>query len=167
MLVQQYIEANEAFLVLMGDDFVFHPDGASEVAALIKTYESSRCNAAMACAQLPKSEIVKYGVVETEDISGHLQFKSMIEKPKPEQINTNLANISKYIFGHDMFEYLKRVKPNNENGEYYIIDAINEYAADKHSVAVHKITGQYLDGGTLEGWLNANQVVAKARGLIQ
>lgn len=163
LLAQEFIEADEPFLVLMGDDIVFHADGASELKALIKTFEESGSDAAMACAQLPPEEIVKYGVVEAEETGQNLHFKQMIEKPEPDQIHSDLANISKYVFKYDMFNFIKRVQPNEDNGEYYLIDAVNAYVADKHTVAIHKITGQYLDGGTVEGWLRANQVVAKAQ----
>ena len=166
LLAQKFIEADEPFLVLMGDDIVFHSDGKSELKELIATYEAAGTDGAMACAQFSAKEIIKYAVVETTETGQYLHFKQMVEKPASDQVRSNLANISKYIFKYDMFNYIKKVQPNPENKEYYITDAINAYVADKHTVAVHKIRGQYLDGGTVEGWLKANDVVAKAQGLI-
>jgi UTP--glucose-1-phosphate uridylyltransferase len=70
------------------------------------------------------------------------------------------------VFSADIFKYVRQVQPNPLNGEYYLTDAVNAFAKEKHRVAVHTTSGTYLDCGTLEGWLNANQVVAKAEGIL-
>ncbi len=167
LLAKEFIEQDEAFLVLMGDDFIFNKDGSSEVARLIKTYENSRAAAAMACAEVPQRELSKYGVVQFSKNGIHDMFEAIIEKPKADSAPSNLINISKYVFTYGIFEYLKRVKPDSSSGEHYIIDAVNEQVAHKKQTAIHKITGQYLDAGTVEGWLMANQVLAKAQGLLK
>jgi len=45
-------------------------------------------------------------------------------------------------------------------GEYMIIDPINQYVADGNLVKVGEAAGEYLDAGTLNGWLSANQYIA-------
>jgi UTP--glucose-1-phosphate uridylyltransferase len=119
----------------------------------------------MAAVELSNSEIVNYASIDYKEQEGQLGFQSMVEKPKPDQVVSNLANINQFIFTDEIFEYLRKVKPNKDSGEYYIVDAVNAFVAAGHSIAIHKVSGQYLDVGSLEGWLKANQVVAKARGL--
>lgn len=166
LLVQEFIERDEPFLVLMGDDFVFNADGSSTTQRLIDAYATARTDAAMAVVKLSATEISKYAAVEVDESSGQRLLKGMVEKPSPEQVTSEFSNISKYIFDYDIFDYLRKVQPNPDNGENYINDAILAYAEDKHTVLVQPIEGEYLDGGYLEGWLHANQVVAKAKGLL-
>ena len=45
--------------------------------------------------------------------------------------------------------------------EYLVPDPIAEYLAEGGLVRTVPAEGTYLDGGTLEGWLHANQVVCK------
>ena len=40
-----------------------------------------------------------------------------------------------------------------------IIDPINNYVADGNTIVVGEARGDYLDAGSAEGWLHANQVV--------
>ncbi len=47
------------------------------------------------------------------------------------------------------------------DGEYVITEPINRYCKDGGIVKVVKATGKYLDGGTLEGWLEANNAVCE------
>jgi hypothetical protein len=42
-----------------------------------------------------------------------------------------------------------------------ITEPINRYCKDGGIIKVVHATGQYLDGGTLEGWLEANRTVCK------
>jgi dTDP-glucose pyrophosphorylase len=53
------------------------------------------------------------------------------------------------------------MKQSSQNGEYYITDIINDFVAEGNTMKVVPAIGQYLDGGTLEGWLKANEVVGQ------
>ena len=45
------------------------------------------------------------------------------------------------------------------SGEYNLTDPINQYVLDNGIVQVVPAQGQYLDGGSVHGWLHANNVV--------
>lgn len=49
--------------------------------------------------------------------------------------------------------------PPAHNGEYQLPDAINDHVVAGGVVKVVPAVGQYLDGGSVEGWLHANTVV--------
>ena len=49
----------------------------------------------------------------------------------------------------------------SSRGEYEITDAINSYVDGGGIMRVVAVQGQYLDGGTPEGWLHANMVVCQ------
>ena len=57
---------------------------------------------------------------------------------------------------------VKYVKTNNfgpKDQEYMVTDPIDEYIKDGGIMKVATTKGEYLDGGSVEGWLHANNVV--------
>lgn len=148
------VEEGESAVVLMGDDFTYNVDGSSETARLIQATPEGSCG--LLAASVQPENISHYGVIELDDQQNYVRI---VEKPQPDQAPSNLINISKYVLTKDVFNRAARVS-SAENGEYQIVDAINEYVEAGGTVKVVAAEGEYLDGGTLEGWLHANQVVA-------
>ncbi|SRR6266496_2309723 len=156
MLCERFIKPDEQVVILMGDQFVYNTDGNSEVANLL--HEVARCGATtgMSVVHVPKEEVYKYGVVEITRRDHKQFFKRLVEKPSPEDAPSTLNNLSMYVFDHELFGCLQHIKPTN--GEYYIVDALNMYVGQlKKQLPVATAKGEYLDCGTVEGWLRANQ----------
>jgi len=166
-LCAHIIPEDEQALVLMGDDFVFNEDGSSEVAHLLEAVEAAGATSGVLAARVTKEEVSKYGVFEMENINGQEFFKRIVEQPKVEDAPSNLINISKYLFDHKMLEAVKRVTqdPPAANGEYQVIKALNYYVAEGLQLPVIPINGEYLDCGTTEGWLYANQRVIGSKSI--
>lgn len=160
MLCEQYVEPDEQVLVIMGDQFVYHKDGKSEVAHLLNEVKAAGLTAGMVVAPVPKSEVHKYGIVETQQHHHKRFFKRIIEKPSPKEAPTNLNNLSIYVFDNELFACLQHVKPTK--GEYYVVDALNVYVRElKRQLAVVVTKGEYLDCGDVAGWQHANRVIAR------
>jgi UTP--glucose-1-phosphate uridylyltransferase len=153
-LVADQIDEGESVVVLMGDDFLYNPDGSSEVARLMMATPSGDCS--MLGVTVPRDQVGRYGVLALNDKD---EFVRIVEKPLPEEAPSDLINVSKYILNDRAIkmiaEYVKQVK----DGEYYITDPINDYVDSGEKVHVVRAEGQYLDGGSVEGWLYANNVV--------
>jgi UTP-glucose-1-phosphate uridylyltransferase len=49
--------------------------------------------------------------------------------------------------------------PSATNGEYQLTEALNLYASMNKQLLVFPAQGEYLDGGTTAGWLQANNRV--------
>jgi len=63
-------------------------------------------------------------------------------------------------FDQEILACLQHIKPTN--GEYYVTDALNIYVGELgKDMAVVTTKGEYLDCGTVDGWLHANQYMAK------
>lgn len=154
VLASEYIEENESVVVLMGDDFIYNPDGSSETARLIAATPEGSCG--LLAAPIDPEQIFRYGVIEADDQQNYIRI---VEKPQPGQAPSNLINTSKYVLTKQAANYAAQLEPA-DNGEYQLPDAINSYVTDGGIVKVVPAHGEYLDGGTLEGWLYANQVVA-------
>ncbi len=159
-LAKNYLVNEEAFLVFMGDDFVYNTDGSSEAKAMIELFSRSKADALVTCITKPDSELFRYGVAEIVSDQGFTCLTNLVEKPSLGTAPSNLINISKYILTPKIFEIIDRQKVNVDSGEYYITDSITTLAQDS-KVVVYTPKSRYLDGGNVLGWLKANLVVAK------
>jgi len=150
----------EAFLVLMGDDFIYNHSGQSEVAAMIDTFQKSGAKGLVTCIEKPDELLHRYGVAQLAKENSFRYLQALIEKPEPGTAPSNLANISKYILPNTVFDLINVQQPNLKSGELYITDTISQLALTE-KVVIHQPQGEYLDGGYPLGWLLANLTVAK------
>ena len=149
---------NESVLVFMGDDFIWNPGGESASESLVGALQDDGDSAILG-VEIPRDQVEKYGVLSVED--GRLVH--VVEKPKVEEAPSNLINVSKYIMSPELLrEVVEYVRAHNfgpSDQEYVVTDPIMTYLARGGVMRVATTTGEYLDGGSLEGWVHANQVV--------
>ncbi|MBP5647685.1 hypothetical protein J6X04_00100 [Candidatus Saccharibacteria bacterium] len=159
MVVEEY-NINEPVLVFMGDDFIWNPDGESAAEALISSVKNN-ADSAILGVKIDQEKVEKYGVLSEKD--GKLI--DIIEKPAPKEAPSNLINVSKYIMSPELLQKIvKYVDTHNfgpKDQEYMVTDPIYEYIKEGGIMRVAPTTGEYLDGGSVEGWLHANNVVCK------
>lgn len=156
-LAAPQIFESESAVILGGDDFIYSSDGSSEIKRLISATPDN--GNAILGANIPASEVSKYGVIET---SANQEFVKIVEKPTPEEAPGTLINISKYILNYDAIKRVVDFVSSDRIGEYYITDPINQYVREGGTLKVVEAQGEYLDGGSVEGWLHANQVVLRS-----
>ena len=156
MVTEEY-SLNEPVLVFMGDDFIWNPDGESSAEALLKAVKSDEESALFAIDH-PYEALLNGGALTIEDE----KVTKITEKPKPEQI-TGLTSVSKYILSPKMLQEIVDYVRNNNFGpndqEYMITDPFATYIEKGGIMRVARTDGEYLDGGTVEGWVHANNVV--------
>ena len=155
-LTSDYIEEGESAFVIMGDQFFWREDGGSTAADLAALVEQKGVSAGLLGVPVPQEDVSKYGIIEKDDDD---TFVRIVEKPAPEDAPSNLNNASFYVFDKEIFELAKTLPVNPVRGEYEITDAINAYVSSGKPLVVGEAKGQYLDGGNVEGWLHANNVV--------
>jgi UTP--glucose-1-phosphate uridylyltransferase len=155
-LCREFIAADEQVLVIMGDQFFYRTDGGSNAADLINLVAENNLTVGLFGVPVPLEEVQKYGVIDKDENDF---YKRIVEHPTPETAPSNLNNASFYLFDHLMFDYLERDMNTPHTGEYMIIDPINEYVASGKKIIVGEAKGEYLDAGSVDGWLHANQVV--------
>lgn len=156
MVVEEY-RIDEPVLVFMGDDFVWNPNGESAAEALIKAAKNNE--SAILGVEIAPEKVSKYGVLSEDN--GRLT--GVVEKPAQKDAPSNLINVSKYVMTPDLLqkiiEYVKSHDFGPKDQEYMVTDPIDEYIKDGGIIRVAPTTGEYLDGGSVEGWLHANNVV--------
>lgn len=156
-LCSEFIEPDEHALVMMGDDFIYNPDGISEGARLIAAAEASQ-GSAMVGVKMSPEKLSSYGVIAMKD--GSREFDYIQEKPKASEAKSQLINVSKYLFEASFFKQLEQSINNTPEGQECVItDPINQYVEQGNSLQVVEASGKYLDGGQLEAWVEANNYV--------
>lgn len=153
-LAAPYIKPDESVVVLMGDAFFYDGNGGNEVARLIaETPENGNGTLAFA---VPREKTGEYGVI---DLDANSNFVRIVEKPRPEEAPSNLASAAQHVFNHDLLSAVVNYASAPLSGEYYITDPINQYVTNGGSVRVVPAQSEFLDGGSLDGWLRANNTV--------
>lgn len=157
-MVAEQFGLNEPVFVFFGDDFIWNPDGESAAESLLKSRQSDDDSAILG-VEVPREEVVKYGEITTDN--GILT--KIIEKPALEDVVSNLVHVSKFIMSpalmKEMVEYVKAHDFGPKDQEYMATDPLETFVKNGGIVRVAPTTGQYLDGGSLEGWVHANDVV--------
>ena len=156
-LCSEYIDDDESAIVIMGDQFFWRQDGGSNAADLIDLVRKSGVTSGLFGNPVPEEEIPKYGIIEKDDQD---LFVRIVEKPSIEAAPSNLNNSSFYIFDKKIFDLAKTLPANPERGEYEITDAINAYVSSGQKIIVGAIRGEYMECGSVDGWLRANNTVA-------
>jgi UTP--glucose-1-phosphate uridylyltransferase len=157
-LARDYVREGERFLYLYGDNMHYRADGGSVIADFVQEALASGVETAMMVNEVPHDQVYRYGVVATDERDGKLFFRYIHEKPKVEEAPSNLNNSGVFILNHEILDKVRRSMEDTSH-ERYVIDAINYHHEDGHDIVVVRSTGQWLDCGSVEGWLYANNVV--------
>ncbi len=164
---RDYIRPDETFLYLYGDNILYSQEGgASGYAEFVNETEGRGLNCAMMVNEVPHDKVYLYGIVATEERDGVELFKHIHEKPSVEEAPSNLNNSGVFYLNHSIFDYAKRDMEegaNNHEGEHYVIDVINSYHSDGHDVGVFRTKAEWLDCGSVEGWLYANNRIINSK----
>lgn len=158
-LCNEFIADGESALVVMGDQFFYRRDEGSNAADLVKLVSGAGAVAGLFGNPVPREQIPLFGIIE-KDEKNH--FVRIVEKPSIEDAPSDLNNSSFYIFPKRIFELAQTLPANATRGEYEITDAINEYVHEGNPVVVGTIAGEYMECGSVSGWLAANNAVHEA-----
>jgi mannose-1-phosphate guanylyltransferase len=127
---------NERFLVLNGDvltDF--------DLSALQRFHDER--NATATIALVPVDDPTAYGLVRAEEDG---RIKQFLEKPRPEEIDTNLINAGAYVLEHAVLEGIPAGRPVSFEREVFpgLVGS---------GLYGHEVSGYWLDIGTPERYL--------------
>lgn len=159
MVAEEY-SINEPVFVFFGDDFIWNPGGESSAESLLNSIKSEDESAILG-VEVPREEVVKYGMIDVAD--GKLT--KIVEKPDLSEVTSNLVHVSKYIMSPQLIQEMVKYVNSHDFGpkdqEYMATDPLETFIKSGGVVRVAPTTGEYLDGGSLEGWVHANDVVCK------
>ena len=165
ILTGEPLIGKEPFAVILADDL---RDCSNEgiMTQMMKVYQDYQCSI-IAIEEIEIEESTKYGIIngtlinETEDT---FNVNHLIEKPDISQAPSNLAVIGRYILTPDIFDILKKIKPDNK-GEVQITDAL-EVQAKQGKVVAYKFKGKRFDCGSVEGYVKATNYFASKLNIL-
>lgn len=145
---------SDPFAVLYGDDVIF--SRRPVCAQMIETYEKYG-RPVVGLKHVPLCDIGKYCSMKAEAIPGsdtEYLVTDMVEKPKPEQVMSDMAILGRVLLEPDIFDRIDHLKPG-AGGEIQLTDAMCQ-AAREHGVTGLVFEGERFDLGSKLGWLMAN-----------
>jgi UTP--glucose-1-phosphate uridylyltransferase len=158
LAVEQY-NINEPVAFCNGDDPFWGAKNNSDVKTLVDAFKDPDETIIMGY-RVDKKDVPRYGMLKKDT---HNMLISIIEKPSPEQVDSSLVNLNRLILSPGLLKVIVAYTNSHDFGptdqEYMITDAYTEYLRQGGRMRVVPSTGQWLDCGSLEGWLHANNVV--------
>ena len=150
---------NEYVGIILPDELLFCDDvpGMKQLIEVAKREQAS----VVAVRAVPREQICSLGAVAIKrQIDGKtVEVSALVEKPKLEEIPSNLALIGRYVLSPKIFESLRAIKPGAK-GEYQLTDAIAHMLASGEKVVAYQVDGTRHDIGNPRGWIKA--VIASA-----
>lgn len=145
---------SDSFVYLNGDALVWN-DGQSSLGGMVTSMKQAQMPLAVGSLEVNPEDVSKYGVMKLENNGNGPVFKGIVEKPPVEEAPSNQINIGTYVLNKDIFPILHNLEPDEKSGEYYVTEAVNQLAKDQ-DMYVHPLQGAFLDVGTPENFIKAN-----------
>ena len=130
------------FLVLNGD--IFHNRDFTD---MLKFHH--RHKAKVTIVLTPVDDPTIYGVVETDQ---HSRVKRFLEKPKPEEVTTNMINAGTYVLEA---EILQRIPPDTKYS--FEREVFPQMLAEGEPVYAYPSNNYWMDTGTPEKYLQLHR----------
>ncbi len=152
MQAKDLIAPGEFFAVSFPDDIIFGK--TPEILNLIHIAQLTG-GMVIAVQEVPIEQISAYGVISIEKQISQDCYKisSLVEKPKSQDAPSNLAIVGRYIYHHDLFNFIPQT-PLGAGMEIVLPETINIMIQHGYPVFAYKIQGQRFDTGTPQGWMN-------------
>jgi UTP--glucose-1-phosphate uridylyltransferase len=148
------------FVMIWGDDVVLGDPGVA--AQLARTRERLGGGSVAAVMRVSHETVSRYGAVEGEAIDERTwRVRRLIEKPRPEEAPSRLAQVHGYVFEPEIFDELERTRPG-KGGEIWLADAVNALA-QRAPVFAYEFTGERFDAGDRGEYVRAVVAAALAR----
>jgi len=134
VLCARPVVGDQSFVVALGDSIIGLNAQSEVVGTMIERFETSRAAAVIALEEVPREEVVHYGIAKPRDGAGDVfSLDDLIEKPSVGEAPSNLAVAARYVFSPAIFPYLERT-PRGKGNEIQLTDAIRMLIRDGREV---------------------------------
>jgi len=137
--------ADEPFVMYLGDNLIW-----GKLQHFVREFYRTKANSVILLS--PVDEPQRFGVAQLDQG----RIVKLIEKPQNPP--SNLALVGVYIFDHNIFTAVDKIKPSWRN-ELEITDAIQWLVSNNYRVNPYTITNWWKDTGKAEDILEANRMV--------
>jgi glucose-1-phosphate thymidylyltransferase len=150
VLISEPFLGREPFVMYLGDNLL-----NKGIVPLVEEFSRERPAAQILLAHVPDPQM--FGVAELD--AGRVV--RLVEKPQ--EPKSDLALVGVYMFGPEVFESVRRIRPSFRN-ELEITDAIQDLIERGLEVRPHIVDGWWKDTGKLEDMLEANRLILDTLG---
>ncbi|MCR4407856.1 MAG: UTP--glucose-1-phosphate uridylyltransferase [Anaerolineae bacterium] len=160
VLCARRVIGDEPFLVLWGDDFIrADPIRACQLVAVYEEYGAS----VLSLMHFGPQEIIRVAMASVRQERDNVyRILSLVEKPRPEQIVSDLGAVSGWLLTPGIFPVLETIKPG-QGGEIWLPEAISALAQREPVYGCEIRNGIFYDAGNPLAYLKANLDLALAR----
>lgn len=157
-LVAEKIGMDEPLVFCNGDDPFWGAKDGSDIKTLVDGCRDGE--AALMGYKVAREDMPRYGMIIKDKDN---MMTELVEKPALTEVTSTLANINRFLLSPELIrmivEYTRghSFKPTDQ--EYLITDPIFKFIRDGGRMRVVSSTGEWLDCGSVEGWLHANNTV--------
>ena len=152
VLTAKNFVGNEPFYILYGDDIIMSETPVcSQMKSAFDKYGKPVCGV----KPVPWELVAKYCSLKADEIEkGVYNVTDMIEKPKPEEVYTNLSILGRVLLTSDIFDILEETPPG-AGGEIQLTDAMR-VVSNRVGMTAIDFEGTRFDFGSKLGFLKAN-----------
>lgn len=148
--------AGEPFYVLLGDVLVPDNNMLPAMQAVSDAHDGASVIAVM---PVPHEKVDRFGVIAGQPVGENVwQVSSLVEKPPVDEAPTDLAVFGRYLLSPRVMELLADAKPT-VGGEIQLTDALDAVLKEEPMYAVVVDPADGFDTGTVESWLQTNNVL--------
>lgn len=148
---------HEPFAVLLADELYLSKRGL--LAEMVEAYDKTGGNVIALC-DVPKEQVNRYGIVDSETRDGRITIHGMVEKPAVGEAPSSLAITGRYILQPEIMDILA-TQEAGRGGEIQLTDAMATLLTDSPFYG-HLYEGGRYDCGNQLGFLEANIAFALA-----
>lgn len=154
---RKFIEKDEMFSVLLGDDLVYSAKMLC-LTQLIKIHEEYKANI-IGVQYVPKELVGYYGIIKGENFTERLiKVEDLVEKPDIQEAPSTLAIMGRYVIHSNVFDILENAVPG-KNGEIQLTDALRILNSTQELYA-YRFEGTRFDVGDRLSYIKANMEFA-------
>ncbi len=160
VLMARHVVGDEPFALFFPDDIILADTPA--IRQLIEVQEKHG-GSVIAVQQLPREEVVHYGVVDPEPVEDRVyRVRSIVEKPSLAEAPSDLTTVGRYVLTADIWPLLERTPPDSR-GEMQLTDTLAMLIQAGQPLFACRFQGERFDTGRPLGLLQASLKLALRR----
>ena len=149
------------FMMLLPDDLIIKKNCSIEMITLHNKTKSS----IIATKKVDRKSVSRWGILSFKNKKkNYFQITDVIEKPKIKDAKSNFAIIGRYILPTSIINEIPKLNPG-QAGEIHITDAIKNLINKNEKFYGNIFKGQYLDCGTLDGYIKSGKIISKVKNI--
>ena len=155
---------DEPFYVLLGDVIV---PSYNILNRMKKVSDDHGGASVIAVMPVPDDQVSRFGVIAGAAVADDVwKVDALVEKPALEDAPSNLAVFGRYLLSPRVMELLADVQPG-VGGEIQLTDALDAVLREEEMYALVIDPADGFDTGTVESWLETNNVLFARKNAAQ